>query len=45
MFPQNLTYGFYSRDKKHGDRTKPLDWAIVEATEILEDGSIVPGAS
>ncbi|GAA6007979.1 hypothetical protein JCM11491_006563 [Sporobolomyces phaffii] len=43
MFPQNLTYGFYSRDKKHG--TKPLDWAIVEATEILEDGSIVPGAS
>ncbi|GAA5832285.1 hypothetical protein JCM3766R1_002364 [Sporobolomyces carnicolor] len=45
MFPQNLTYGFYSRNKTHGDRTKPLDWAIVEATEILEDGSIVPGAS
>jgi len=45
MFPQNLTYGFYSLKKQHGERSRPLDWAIVEATEILEDGSIVPGAS
>ncbi|GAA6062313.1 hypothetical protein JCM10212_006865 [Sporobolomyces blumeae] len=45
MFAQDLTYGFYSLKKNRGDPTKPLDWAIVEATEILEDGSIVPGAS
>ncbi|GAA5892165.1 hypothetical protein JCM8208_001460 [Rhodotorula glutinis] len=45
MFAQNLTYGFFSTKKKGGDPTKPLDWAIVEATEILSDGSIVPGAS
>ncbi|TNY24260.1 hypothetical protein DMC30DRAFT_413490 [Rhodotorula diobovata] len=42
-FPQDLQYGYYSLAKKGGDRTKPLDWAIVEATEVLEDGSI--GAS
>ncbi|KAF5312919.1 hypothetical protein D9619_003815 [Psilocybe cf. subviscida] len=45
MFPQDLTYGYYSLQKKHGDPTKPLDWAIVEATAITEDGFIVPGAS
>ncbi|GAA5905466.1 hypothetical protein JCM6882_003169 [Rhodosporidiobolus microsporus] len=45
MFAQDLTYGYYSLNKKHGDPRKPLDWAIVEATEILDDGSIVPGAS
>lgn len=45
MFPQDLTYGYYSLRKKHGDLKKPLDWAIVEATAITEDGSIVPGAS
>ncbi|GAA5907766.1 hypothetical protein JCM5296_004529 [Sporobolomyces johnsonii] len=45
MFPQDLVYGYYSLGKKHGDPRKPLDWAIVEATEILDDGSIVPGAS
>ncbi|KAJ4468907.1 acyl-CoA carboxylate CoA-transferase [Lentinula aciculospora] len=45
MFPQDLTYGFYSLQKKHGDPTKPLDWAIVEATAITEEGYIVPGAS
>ncbi|KAJ3935753.1 MAG: acyl-CoA carboxylate CoA-transferase [Lentinula lateritia] len=45
MFPQDLTYGFYSLRKKHGDPTKPLDWAIVEATAITEEGYIVPGAS
>ncbi|CDZ97245.1 acetyl-hydrolase [Phaffia rhodozyma] len=41
MFPQNLTYGWYTKDKPNGR----LDYAIIEATEILEDGSIVPGAS
>ncbi|KAK0216297.1 hypothetical protein IW262DRAFT_1399304 [Armillaria fumosa] len=45
MFPQDLTYGYYSLKKKHGDPLKPLNWAIVEATAVLEDGSIVPGAS
>ncbi|SCU91290.1 LADA_0F09098g1_1 [Lachancea dasiensis] len=43
MFPQDLTYGFYSR---HKPRDAPiLDFAIIEATAIKEDGSIVPGAS
>lgn len=45
MFSQDLTYGYYSRNKKTGNPKYPLDWAIVEATAILEDGSIVPGAS
>ncbi|KAJ3746814.1 acyl-CoA carboxylate CoA-transferase [Lentinula detonsa] len=45
MFPQDLTYGYYSLHKKHGDPTKPLDWAIVEATSINSEGHIVPGAS
>ncbi|KAG6860667.1 Acetyl-CoA hydrolase [Termitomyces sp. Mi166 len=45
MFPQDLTYGYYNLRKNHGDPRKPLDWAIVEATCITEDGKIVPGAS
>ncbi|KAF9043348.1 hypothetical protein BJ165DRAFT_1484400 [Panaeolus papilionaceus] len=45
MFPQDLTYGYYNLHKKHGDPKKPLDWAIVEATAITEEGHIVPGAS
>ena len=45
MFPQDLTYGYYSLKKTHGDPKKPLDWAIIEATAITEDGWIVPGAS
>ncbi|KAF9064280.1 hypothetical protein BDP27DRAFT_173523 [Rhodocollybia butyracea] len=45
MFPQDLTYGYYSLRKKHGDPKKPLNWAIVEATAITEEGYIVPGAS
>ncbi|CAK5277105.1 unnamed protein product [Mycena citricolor] len=45
MFPQDLTYGYYSLKKKHGDPKKHLDWAIIEATAITEDGHIVPGAS
>lgn len=45
MFPQDLTYGYYARDKKHGEPGKHLDWAIVEATAITEDGHIIQGAS
>lgn len=43
MFPQDLTYGFYTKE-----RTDPhafLDYTIIEATAIKEDGSIVPGPS
>ncbi|TEB22519.1 acyl-CoA carboxylate CoA-transferase [Coprinellus micaceus] len=45
MFPQDLTYGYYSLNKTHGSPKHPLDWAIVEATAITEEGYIVPGAS
>lgn len=44
MFPQDLVYGFYTKDKIEGAPNK-LDYVIVEATKILPDGSIVPGAS
>ncbi|ODV80227.1 acetyl-coa hydrolase [Suhomyces tanzawaensis NRRL Y-17324] len=40
MFPQDLTYGYYTRDKPDNDN---LDFTIIEATAITEDGSIVPG--
>ena len=43
MFPQDLTYGFYTLDRK--DPHKFLDIMIIEATAIKEDGSIVPGPS
>jgi len=45
MFPQDLQYGYYSLNKKNGDPSKPLNWAIVEASCITEEGHIVPGAS
>ena len=41
MFPVDLMYGFYTKHKHH----RKLDVAIVEASAITEDGSIVPGAS
>ncbi|KAI8973866.1 acetyl-CoA hydrolase [Pilobolus umbonatus] len=41
MFPQDLVYGYYTKDKP-GNK---LDIVIVEATAITEDGWIVPGAS
>ncbi|KAJ1338116.1 acetyl-CoA hydrolase [Microdochium nivale] len=41
MFPSDLVYGFYTRNRKNPN----LDVVIVEATDILEDGSVVPGAS
>ncbi|CCH61410.1 hypothetical protein TBLA_0E03560 [Henningerozyma blattae CBS 6284] len=42
MFPQDLTYGFYTKQRTDG---KILDFTIIEATAIKEDGSIVPGPS
>lgn len=39
MFPQDLTYGFYTKEKEND----LLDFTIIEATAICEDGSIVPG--
>lgn len=42
MFPQDLTYGYYTRDRTDN---KILDYTIIEATAIKEDGSIVPGPS
>ncbi|CAO3615515.1 unnamed protein product [Cunninghamella echinulata] len=41
MFPQDLVYGYYTKDKPNNK----LDVVIVEATAITEDGWIVPGAS
>ncbi|KAL8377699.1 hypothetical protein RB595_008404 [Gaeumannomyces hyphopodioides] len=41
MFPTDLVYGYYTKDRPKNS----LDVTVVEATEILEDGSIVPGAS
>ncbi|KAM7206385.1 hypothetical protein V8F20_002734 [Naviculisporaceae sp. PSN 640] len=41
MFPVDLVYGYYTKDKPNNK----LDVVVVEATEIKEDGSIVPGAS
>ncbi|KAL0095633.1 acetyl-CoA hydrolase [Phycomyces blakesleeanus] len=41
MFPQDLVYGFYTKDRP----TNKLDIVIVEATAITEEGWIVPGAS
>ncbi|CAK7265419.1 acetyl-CoA hydrolase [Sporothrix epigloea] len=43
MFPADLVYGFYTKDRPDGRRN--LDVTVVEATDILADGSIVPGAS
>lgn len=39
MFAQDLTYGFYTREKEND----LLDFSIIEATAIMEDGSIIPG--
>ena len=41
MFPVDLMYGFYTREKKENR----LDVAIVEASVVTEEGGIVPGAS
>ncbi|CEP22055.1 ACH1 [Cyberlindnera jadinii] len=39
MFAQDLTYGFYTREKEND----LLDISIIEATAITESGAIVPG--
>ncbi|EEB07668.1 acetyl-CoA hydrolase [Schizosaccharomyces japonicus yFS275] len=41
MFPQDLLYGYYTRNKSKNS----LDFAMIEASEITEDGGIVPGSS
>lgn len=50
MFPVDLMYGFYTKDKPNatgskGIGSKGIDVAIVEASAITEDGCIIPGAS
>lgn len=42
MFPVDLMYGYYTMHKKDNNK---LDYAIIEATAITEDGGIIPGAS
>jgi acetyl-CoA hydrolase len=44
VFPQDLVYGFYTKDKTEGAPGK-LDVVIVEATAITEEGNLVLGAS
>ncbi|KAL9114641.1 MAG: hypothetical protein Q9227_001319 [Pyrenula ochraceoflavens] len=41
MFPVDLMYGYYTMHKEH----RKLDYAIIEASAITEDGGIIPGAS
>lgn len=41
MFPSDLVYGFYTKEREN----PKLDVVIVEATAITEDGGIIPGAS
>lgn len=42
MFPQDLTYGFYTRNKKDNPY---LDVSIIEATGIDESGNVILGPS
>lgn len=42
MFPQDLTYGFYTRNKKDNPY---LDISIIEATGIDEHGDVILGPS
>ncbi|KAG2388412.1 hypothetical protein C9374_000576 [Naegleria lovaniensis] len=43
MFPQNLAYGFYTREASN--QKSPINYAIIEATEIKEDGTLILAAS
>jgi len=43
MFPQNLVYGFYTKDSPN--QKHPVNYAIIEATEIKPDGSLILAAS
>eukprot|EP01028_Stygiella_incarcerata_P007652 TRINITY_DN31855_c0_g1_i1.p1 TRINITY_DN31855_c0_g1~~TRINITY_DN31855_c0_g1_i1.p1 ORF type:complete len:558 (-),score=130.21 TRINITY_DN31855_c0_g1_i1:1644-3203(-) len=40
LFASKVAYGFYALDRK-----QPFDIGVVEATEILEDGSIILGGA
>ncbi|KAF2071900.1 hypothetical protein CYY_006779 [Polysphondylium violaceum] len=44
IYANDLLYGYYTLKKEKGDKRK-LDIAIIEATEITEEGYIIPGAS
>ncbi|KYQ93251.1 acetyl-coA hydrolase [Tieghemostelium lacteum] len=44
IFANDLLYGFYTLKKEKGNKRK-MDIVVIEATEITEDGGIVPGAS
>ena len=41
LFAQDLAYGYYTKDTKSGK----LDLAIIEVSEVTEDGCLVPSAS
>ncbi|HSR37057.1 MAG TPA: hypothetical protein VLL73_07720, partial [Desulfurivibrionaceae bacterium] len=41
LFAQDLGYGFYTKDSETGK----LDLAIIEVSEVLADGSLVPTSS
>ncbi|PGH33582.1 acetyl-CoA hydrolase [[Emmonsia] crescens] len=41
MFPSDLVYGFYTKDKPNNK----LDVVVIEASAITEEGGIIPGAS
>ncbi|OJD10954.1 acetyl-CoA hydrolase, partial [Blastomyces percursus] len=41
MFPADLVYGFYTKDKPNNK----LDVVVIEASAITEEGGIIPGAS
>lgn len=43
MFPVDLMYGYYTKDKPNGNNK--IDVTVVEASCITEDGGIIPGAS
>ncbi|KAL9652578.1 hypothetical protein ABK040_000145 [Willaertia magna] len=43
VFPQNLLYGFYTKHVEN--QQKPINVAVVEVSEIKEDGSVVLAAA
>lgn len=44
MSPQDLTYGFYTKDRKTGNKNG-IDVALIEATAIDEHGGLILGPS
>lgn len=45
MVPQDMMYGFLTRERETPEKRNSIDIALIEASEILEDGSIVLGPS